>query len=263
MDWHTVARHIDAGYGSCGRAIGPPCSVYRYTGASTGDFIQTGNLVQNNVRVYRTISVTKSDQESPTHSFGTLFYQLYVDATFWEVGDIFVENDPFYGQGGTEVEFTTDQFEAYCLAFHGPSKVIIGARVDRNAYIYRPLSGPDNTGFFDPTIGENVSPLICTDGVWGITGTQSGTPSKVPVGIMAMPRDRDAAFPPKVPGDTGQTVYFCYVPPLNGFNPREGDRIITDGDATTGVRYIVKHPYQQQAGISGSQLMCNRLIGQD
>ena len=78
---------------------------------------------------------------------------------------------------------------------------------------------------------------------------------------MAMPRDRDAALPPKVPGDTGQTVYFVYIPPLQGFNPREGDRIILDGDASTGTRYVVRHPYQQQAGMVGSQLMCNRMIG--
>jgi hypothetical protein len=262
MDWHTVARHLDYGYGRCGSALGPPCSVYRYTAASNGDFIQTSNLVQNNVRCFRRINNTKTDQESPTHSFGTLFYQMDVDATFWEVGDVFVENDIFYGQGGTEVDFSTDQFEAYCLAFHGPVKKIIGARVDRTAYIYRPLSGPDSSGFFGPTIGDNVAPLVCTAGVWAI-GTTGSTASKVPVGIMAMPRDRDAAYPPKVPGDTGQTMYFVYVPPLNGFNPREGDRIITDGTAATGVRYVVKHPYQQQAGASGSQLMCSRTIGQD
>jgi hypothetical protein len=227
---------------------------------NSGDYIQSANLLASNIRSFRRINSTKTDQESPAHSFGTLFYEILVDATFYELGDVFVENDPFYGQGGTEVEFTTDQFEAYCLAFHGPVKKVIAARIDRNAFIYRPAQGPDATGYYSPTINANVQPLICTAGIWGL-GTVGAQAAKVPVGVMAMPRDRDAAFPPKVPGDTGQTVYFIYVPPLNGFNPREGDRVILDGTATTGTRYVVRHPYQQQAGAVGSQLMCNRLVG--
>ncbi len=254
MDWHTVARNKDYGIGQAGRAIGPPCSVYRATGS--GDFIQSGNLLQAGLNIFRRISTSKADQESPTHSFGTMFYELLFDATFFQVGDVVVENDPFYGAGGTEVDYATVQFEAYCLAYHGPIKTVMGARIDRTAQIFRPIEAPDSTNYFSPTIGENVAPLVCTSGVWGL-GSKGDTPSRVPVGMMAMPRDRDTVFR-GAPGDTGLTIWFCYVPPLNGFNPREGDRILIDSG-----RYVVKHPYQQQAGLVGSQLMVSREIGND
>ena len=156
MDWHTVARHIDYGRGRAGSSLGPPCSVYRC--ASSGDYIQTANRVQNNVRSFRRINSTRTDQESPGHSFGTLFYEILVDATFWELGDVFVENDPFYGQGSTEVEFTTDQFEAYCLAFHGPVKKVMAARVDRNAFIYRPIDAATRRASSRPPSAQ-MSPL--------------------------------------------------------------------------------------------------------
>jgi hypothetical protein len=247
-NWHYVARLRDFGIGVAGRQLGPPCSIYRPI--VTGDWIQGGNLVVSNYYAWRRISVSKADQESPAHTFGTLFFELIVDLTNFFVGDLFIENDPFYGTGGTAVDFTTVQFPAHCVASHAPNKTPIGARIDRTALFYRPVTGTDTNGFFSPTLNQNVQPIICTSGVFSL-GTVGSAACRIPVGMMAMPRDRDTVYK-GAPGDTGVSVWFCYVPPLNGFNPRPGDRIVTSAG-----RYVVKHPYQQQVGIVGSQLMCS------
>jgi hypothetical protein len=115
--------------------------------------------------------------------------------------------------------------------------------------IYRPTTSPDANGWLSPTIGQNVQPVVCTNGVFSL-GAVGAAACNIPVGMMAMPRDRDTVFK-GAPGDTGASLWFCYVPPLSGFNPRPGDRIVTSAG-----RYVVKHPYQQQAGIVGSQLLC-------
>jgi hypothetical protein len=262
VDYRTVMRHIDYGRGKAGTVLGPPCSVYRMVpGTSTGNYLDTANRIATNIRSYRKITTKTSDLESPTRSMGTLFYEQYVDGEFYLTGDVFVENDPFYGSGATEVDYTTTQFEAYCLAFHGPQKKMIAARIDRVGLIYRPSETPDDTGFWSPTLPSGqMQPLVpAVAGAFSF-GAVGATAAYIPMGLMSMARTFREAFR-DIPGDTRSTQWFCYLPPLDGYTPRAGDRIINNSnDFTTASRYVVLHPYEQEAGIQGSQLVLEREV---
>ena len=262
MDYVAVQRHIDYGRGRAGLVLGPPCSVYRVGGAGggSGNYLDPANLVQTNVRVSRRIVTSRAALESPPRSMGSLFYELLLDATNWLTGDVFVENDPVYGAGDTEVDYSTTQFEGYCLAYHGPIKKTIGARIDRVGLIYRPLETPDASGYWSPTLPPGqVAPLVLMGGSFSF-GPPTAPASQIPMGLMSMPRTFKAAFR-DIPGDTRSTQWFCYLPPLPGYVPRSGDRIVNDSDTfASGSRYVVIHPYEQEAGLQGSQLVLEREI---
>jgi len=267
VNWHTTQRHIDVGRGKAGQALGPPCNVFRVGASASGNYLDTAQQVGSGVRVHRKITHATPDLETSTR-MESLFYKIYVDATFWLVGDVFVEADPFYGAGSTMTTFAPQgpQFEAYCLAFHGPTKATIAARVDRLANIFRPALGAttDSEGtYFSETVGSGTElPLVLSGGAFSFAAAGT-TPTAVPVGVMSTPRTFRPEFP-GMPGSTELVHYFFYVPPLNGVDLREGDRILIDGiniaESSAG-RYVVHGPWVQYAGVSGYQLVCKRMIG--
>ena len=184
----------------------------------------------------------------------------------YETGDVFVENDPIYGSGGTETEFATDQFEAYALAYHGvPGHPTVGARLDRIANIYRPAlaATTDAIGpYFSETVGAGAElPLVLADGEFSF-GANGATPAGIPVGVMTYSREFGPVFK-GVPGSTNSVRYFFYIPPLQGVTLQEGDRILIDGTAiaqTSAGRYVVHGPWVQYAGLVGYQFVCERMI---
>lgn len=260
MNYRHVTRHIDRGRGKAGHVLGPPCSVYRIGATASGNYLDAAQRIETGLHVMRRITTDSKQLEAPTRSMGTLFYELLVDATNWLTGDVFVENDPFYGAGDTIVDYTTTQFAGYCLAFHGPVKKIIGARIDRAGLIYRPLETVDSSNVWSPTLSTGqVAPLVLSGGTFSF-GAVGATPTQVPMGLMSTPRVFRPSFR-DIPGDTKTATYYCYLPPLNGYTPRSGDRIVNDSDnLATGSRYVVMHPYEQEAGIQGSQLVLEREI---
>ena len=182
------------------------------------------------------------------------------------LGDVFLQIDPpyapgvSYGAGATEL-YNTLQFNALCLAWHAPVNEPAGARLDRRAQIYRPAMTPaplaDGSAYWKST-KDNDTPLVLVNGnyVWGGAG---GIASYVPVGISSTHRVAgDIQFPPKISGMTDTVRYYMYIPPLLGYEPTEGDAIITED----GARFLVMHPYNQEAGVVGSQLVVKRMISQ-
>lgn len=262
MDYRTAMLHVDYGRGKAGEILGPPCNVFRCGATAAVNYLDSANQIASGVRVARRMNVKKTDLEAP--AMGSLFYALMVDADNYETGDVFVEADPYYGSGGTDVDYSTLQFEGYCLAYHAPFRRTIAARIDRVATIYRPLTTPDTSGpgpYWKATAAAaNMAPLVLADGVWSV-GSVGATPSQVPIGMQSTARPRGDLFR-TVPGSTMETVWFVYVPDLDGFTPQEGDRIVTDGNLANGSRYVIQHPYMQQAGLQGSQLVCTREVQQ-
>lgn len=261
-DYRSIQLRIDYGRGRAGQKLGPPCNVFRCGATAAVNYLDSANQVATGVRVARRMNVKTQDLETP--KMGTFFYALMVNAEGYETGDVFVEQDPYYGAGGTEVDFSTDQFEAYCLAYHAPFKRTIAARIDRVATIYRPQATPvtDSKGpVWEPTVDSgSMAPVVLSDGLWSL-GTPGATASQIPIGMQSTPRPRGDLFR-TTPGSTMETIWFVYVPELDGFQPQEGDRIVTDGSIADGSRYVVQHPYMQQAGLQGSQLVCTREVQQ-
>jgi hypothetical protein len=255
VDYRTAQLHIDYGRGKAGQVLGPPCTVYRVQGNAAVNYLDAANVVASGLRIARRQTSKKDSLEAPP--MGSLFYTLMLDATNFETGDIFIENDPFYGSGATEVDFSTVQFEAYCLAFHGPFKETIGARIDRTATLYRPVHAPTSaSSFWEPT-AQNMTPVVLSSGVWGL-GAVGATASQIPIGLQSFHRVKGPLVK-VLPGSTDTLTYFAYMPALNGITPREGDRLVIGG-FTNGERYVVQHPYTQQAGLQGSQLVLSREV---
>ncbi len=272
MDYVTAQLHIDYGRGMAGQKIGVPENVYRLQANAAVNYLDAANLVARDLRVGRRMLSTKGiPGPDQMHS---IFYELLFDAGIpsmgayhFEVGDVFVDDDPYYGVGATETEFSTDQFEAFCLAYHGPPmRKAIGVRIDRVAKIYRPAtaSTSDATGpYFNETVsGEAELPLVLASGGFSF-GSAGATAAGVPVGVSTFSRTFREEFR-GIPNSTDINHFFFYVPPLPGVNLREGDRILIDGVSTslaTAGRYVVHGPWAQYAGLSGYQLVCKRMVG--
>lgn len=254
-NYQQLTPKVFRGRGHAARAIGVPYNFYRVTSSSTGDFITLANQFLTGFYGLRRVLKGGGSFETTT-AFKTLWYEFVIDSTDLLIGDVAVQADTVYGTGDTVVEYPTQQFDALCIAFNPPiGKKVLGARVDRLATIYRPSQTPTSGSvpYFDNTLDAAV-PLVLTAGVFAF---QAGSAANIPIGVMPTPRIHgDSQFKPGVPGMVGVPDFFIYVPPLNGINIIEGDRIV-DAD---GSRYVVHTPWIQQAGVSGNQLGCKREI---
>lgn len=270
-DYVTVQLKIDRGRGRAGWVLGVPINPYRVQDNAATNYLDSANLLTQPIRIGKR-SISSHELETPDQMH-TLFYELLLDAGIpsmgayhYEVGDVFVENDPYYGMGATETEFVEDQFEATCLAYHGPpGHPCVGARLDRLANIYRPAANPttDSIGpYLNETVGAGAElPLVLSGGEFSF-GVNGATPAAIPVGVTTYTRAFGDIFR-GVPSTTRTIHYFFYVPPLPGVELREGDRILIDGSSiaqSSAGRYVIQGPWVQYAGISGYQLICERMI---
>lgn len=259
MDWNTVARHIDYGKLQAALNVGQPYSVYRLGANAAAAFVDPLNLKYSNFRMLRRINTKRENYEGPEH-FGTLVYEFIGDATNLFVGDVLLQADPFWGIGDTLVDFFTIQYEGVCLVAHQPEKKTMAARLDRFGAIYRVQSTPDATGFWDGTLNF-AQPLVLTNGVYSF-GTVGQTPTPVPLGLQSISRTFEDLVK-GLPTTTKRTHWECYIPPLPGVHLQESDRILMDANPllpSTCSRYTIHHPFNQEAGFVGYQLVLSRDI---
>ena len=182
------------------------------------------------------------------------------------LGDVFLSTDPAYvpgqsyGAGATSVTPTLE-LNGLTLAWHAAVRVPVGSRIDHICQIYRPLDAVD--AMADGTLvfrqaNDRSMPLVLSNGQYAF-GDPGATASLIPMGLSSTERPgKGNNFQPAVPGMTPLTRYYGYLPPLPGYIPSEGDRLITLG----GARYQVLNPYHQKQGVVGSQMALERLISQ-
>lgn len=244
---------IFRGRGHAGRAVGVPWNVYRVTSASSGDYIQYSNQIATDFYVLNKIH-KDGTYETPLE-MKTLWEKFVGDSTTFEIGDVFILNDPVYGTGDQVVVYPTQQFIGMCLAYNPPiSKLAVAARVDRLVQIYRPAPGPDTESYWSQDTAS-AYPLVCVNGVFGFSSNLPNVASYVPAGLVPYWRPSGGAqFKPEVPGAIEFPTFFIYTPPLEGVHLMEGDRII----GPNGDRYVVMVSWIQEAAISGNQLVCRR-----
>lgn len=243
----------DYGQGLGAIIAGQPFQIFRCS--ASGDYVQTANKLYD---TYATCyEKARSDDlrglVTDTRQ-GTFWFAIRTDMTPLLVGDIFILNDPWYGQGANYVEFPTNQFVGFCFAGHGVLKTPIGARLDRQVKIYRAANEPDGL-YFESTI-HNARPLVCTSGTWALAAN-GATPSYVPAGFQPDNKGKGLAY-----NDIGDqpraSAMKIYIPPLKGFLFKENDII----EAQNGDRYRVINPFFQNSDIVGNQLVCDRVVSQ-
>jgi hypothetical protein len=260
-----VQGKIDYGRGIAAQKLGQPYNAYRVGPTSSGDFPGGWQLLTAGTQIFRRRlnEVAKLDVGMKETA---LFLEIIADMGPYLLGDCFVQVDAplvpgvSYGAGATSLP-GTPEFNGFTLAWHQPVMKNVGARLDRRVMIFRPATGPkvlaDGSDYWAST-HDNDSPLILANGQYSFGAPGSGEGSMIPAGISSQHRQSDRIFGPGVPGMPKPVKWFFYVPPLPGYLPAEGDAIIDEN----GARYVVVSPYEQEAGVVGNQLVCDRKIAQ-
>jgi hypothetical protein len=264
VNYARIARHIDKGLGKAAEKLGQPFNGFRPDSASTGDFPSGWTQTSANFSLFRR-RISAGNLEMGLEK-AALWYNVIGNMGPYLLGDVFVQNDPayvaglYYGPGATSIPGTAE-LNAMCLAWHAPVDKRIGARIDRRVKIYRPSSSPatetDGSGYWKSTLDNDCS-LTLTAGVYSFGAPGANNANWVPAGLSAVHRQSQAIFEPNVPGMLKPSKWFFYVPPLPGYVSREGDAIVDEN----GARYVVISPYEQQTGVVGNQLICDRKISQ-
>lgn len=264
VDYATIQAKIDRGKGKAGSKLGQPYDVYRLEPDSSRDFPVGWTKIASSFSVFPRRLKGESSIESAI-SNATLFYDLIADMTQFQLGDVFMMSDPpydpgvSYGLGATKV--AGDQFNGFTFAWHPPVRKAIGGRCDRLCRIYRPGGKPaplQDGNVYWRSFHQGDQPFVLIDGVMALGGPGE-LGSLVPCGFVSAYRPYGPKpFDPSPPGMLRPSHWFCYLPPLPGYTPREGDAIITQDDA----RYVVIEPFFQQAGVVGSQMMMDRTSAQ-
>lgn len=258
MAYDEIQDLIDQGRQFAADELGPPFDIYRVAANANGDVIQSGNKIASGINIFFRIAygtLVRSSFESERQQ-GMLWYDLVADMSPFQVGDVFVQNDPVYGLGSSSAPFNTSQFKGFALADHSPVKKAIGGRLDTTAQFYRPSKVPDSQGRW-PNVQKTGLPICFKSGALQV-GISSDTASKIPVGLISTGRSYGDRTFDQVPGDPKRSSWMCYVPALSSFEFREGDRFIT----ADGARYFIIVPYTQFVGASGSQLFVEREVAQ-
>lgn len=263
MSGATFQAAIDRALGAVGRNLGRPYRAYRIAQNSAGDFPTGWQERPGRAALVRN-RVTSRDLETNLLSERSLWFELAGDMTAYQLGDVFVSAEPeyrpgsSYGAGATTLPGTIE-IDGIAFASHVPMRAPIGARVDRRVGIYRSMLAPvpqqDGSKRWNTTL-ETDTPLVLSGGTfsWGASGAP---PSLVPCGFGSNDREfRGGAFTPDTIGIVPAARYFAYLPPLPGYIPAEGDRIVTEDDA----RYVVLAPYRQEVGVAGGLFMIERMI---
>jgi hypothetical protein len=259
MNYAQIQTKIDRGRGKAGLRVGQPYTVFRIQANGAVQMLDPLNQLSGTAYVLRRKVHNDQALEAPTR-MGTLFYEVVGDFSNYIVGDVFVQADTFYGVGATQVNYATLQMNAWVLASHAPVKKSLAARVDRFAQVYRPDISPApplaDIKYWEAFTLTQATPLVLTAGQFGF-GSQAQAACYIPVGLQSSDRVLGRLLE-DVPGMVGKTRWFSYVPPLPGFTFREGDLLVMQDQS----RFVVFHPYSQEAGLVGSQLVLERLLAQ-
>jgi len=264
VNYARIQHHIDHGKGIAAKKLGPPFAAYRIVSSSRGDFPDGWTQITPSFPLFRRRYTSEAKAELGLKNV-VLWYDIVANMEPYVLGDIFIQIDPpyvpgvSYGDGATQLP-GSEEFNGMALAAHAPVNKAIGGRLDRLVRIYRPATSPvtvGNSTSWKSTL-VNDQPLVLANGSYGFGQAGTDNASLVPAGVSSIHRRGETVFGPGVPAIVKPFLWFFYIPPLPGYLPLEGDAIVDQN----GARYVVDHPYEQQTGMVGYQLICDRKVGQ-
>lgn len=269
VNFARIQHKIDKGLGIAARHLGPPYSAYRISTTSSGDYPSGWQQVGAGIPVFLR-RTTDSEIQNALLASGTLWFDVIGNMEPFLLGDVFSLTDaPYspgvaYGVGATSVP-NVGRFTGFMLAWHNPVDEPVGARLDVRVQVYR-MQGPPDQLTDSSSVWRNSAyasqPLCLINGSYQFVDPYSGRQASfVPAGVASTDRPpRGHLFPPaSTPGDQQIPRYFLFLPPLPGYTPSEGDRLIQE----SGQRYVVTNPYYQLTGVVGMQLGVERHISED
>lgn len=250
----TIQQLTDFGKGLGAPFIGQPGTVYRLNDTVSGPFLQENTAVLTNFFARRTI--IKGGLAMETHEgMGLVYYQVVCNLNYLLTGDIWYQTDPYYGEGATLVDYATEEFVGWCLVSHPVLKPALAVQLQRFAHIYRPATGVSPDGYAN-TYQQDAYGMNIENGKAAFNLNSDG--DWIPIGLQPVSRAKGKMLEPYVPGMTEATEYFCYVPPIPGYEPLEGDYIQT----LDGSRYVVEIPWHLEASVVGNSMLVRRTNAQ-
>ena len=250
----SIQQIIDTGRGYAANVLGQPGTIYRLSPNVSGDWLQDATVVATNFPAIR--KVVQGGLAMETHEgMGLVYYNVVCDLNYMLTGDVWYQTDPYYGEGATLVDYSTEEFVGFCLVNHPFAKPAYAIQLQRFAHIYRPQTGVDSSGYAQ-TYQQDMFSLTISGGQAVLL--PDAQPNWVPIGLQPVSRPKGEQLKPYVPGLTEITEYFCYVPPIRGYEPMEGDIIQT----LNGSRYVVIIPWHLEMGIVGNSMLVRRVNAQ-
>lgn len=252
--YDVIQQNIDKGRGYAAKVLGPPHDVYRIGANSNGNFFDDDNKIATAVPVLTKVAYGGGLRQAleTERQQGIIWYEVIGDMRPFLIGDVFLNTDPIYGAGHTGVTFETKEFKGFALADHSPIKKALAGRVNQLVKIYRLSKVTDSKQRWDRT-RENDEPVILQNGQFCL-GQNGQEATHIPVGLISTGKSYGDRVLDSMPAEQRKSGWELYMPALNGFRIREGDRI----EANDGVRYVVIVPYTQYVGASGSQWFLER-----
>lgn len=254
MTYDQIQKNIQKGRGFAAKELGPPHDVYRITSQDDqGNVFIPANKIATAVKFFTKIAYGASIRTSfeGERQQGILWYEIIADLTNYLVGDIVKLNDPIYGAGYSSVNFPNEQFKGFAIADNSPLKKALGGRLSCCINIFRLSETP--TGDDWSATRKSGRPVVVSNGTFSL-GDVGSTPCKIPAGLMASGKSYGDKIVDQVPGLQRKSGWELYLPALNGFDIREGDRV----QGPDGARYVVIVPYTQKVGATGSQWFLER-----
>ncbi len=246
-----IQNLVDYGRGLAANVVGQPGSIYRMNTTVNGDYVQTASLEYTNFPVLRRV-INEATSLETHEKMGLVFYEVICNLNLLKVGDIWIQTDPFYGAGADIVTYPTAEFVGLVLVHHAVMTKALAIQVHRYAYIYRMLGGTGSGGYFN-TYQQQAAGFTLVNGVGSFV--PNGAPSQIPIGLQPRTGGHRKAMTPDIPGETPETEFTCYIPPIDGYAPLEGDIIET----ANGSRYVVIVPWHLEAGVVGNSVLLRRM----
>ncbi|GEM_PF-4244465 len=255
VEWNQIAQKIQFGAGKEANVLGPPWKVYRIGASATGDVLIPGNVLFENVKVLHEVNTPTLKRHLEAEKIpGVILYELRLDTYQYglKVGDLFVLNDQVFGPGYDTTTYATTDINAFVMIQNKPNKVTIGARLNQLCHLVRQKVEPSSDDEWEPD-SFNTLPVCLVNGTF-VVGVESDTSSLIPIGLFPVARpygDKAIMDTPAMPKKAG---WCAFLPPLKGFKPRQGDRILMPD----GTRYYVIFAAPQESGACGTYLFLER-----
>src|SRR5579883_1954312 len=249
-DRTTIHPKVSKGRGKVGSILGQPYDVYRLNTSGSGDWIQNAFKLPGTLNVF--VKATKELQGALEIDIrrGYIFYDAKADflSLPYQVGDVFLLDDPVYGAGYTQVTYSTTDINGFVIAAKSPKKKNIGVRINKLVQGFRLNTQPDSSGYWAPTTLENALPIQIQNGLVAL-GAKGQAASWLPAGLIPLSSYGDKALDNE-PSVSRKSSWACYLPPLPGFRFKEGDSLI----GKDGSVYKVIVEFHQDTGVAGSFL---------
>lgn len=249
----TFARVLELQKGLRAQIAGNEYDVYRINGASSGDVVQSGNLVYSIFPMLPERTSATDDVETNWLIKVPLFNGICDPLAIpLAISDVLVETGDRAEAGNV---FTFVGYRAGHISFFVGTPFLVT--------FTRPDTGSGGTARGEVAFGGGMRAtelsLVLADGVY--SWQRGGSPSPVYIGFAVQERGAGGGDTIKqnYPEEIKRQTWHLYAPPSIASLLQEND-VINGEIGTLGDRYYIRLPFEQAVGIHGGQFVLEKAI---